>query len=134
MKYCTKCGARAHDEDNFCGKCGERFDMNGNINTPPNVNNSNPETKMRTNSTVSLTFGIISLFALIIALFWFSAMGVITLGLGIPGIVLGAKSCKLGVGKAGLICSIFAVAGLVLAFLITTIIAMIVAGNFAILL
>ena len=34
MKYCTKCGAQAPEDDLYCGKCGTKLDVTGGYVVP----------------------------------------------------------------------------------------------------
>ena len=116
MKYCSKCGFEAQDDDVFCSRCGNRFVIvNEQNNYYQQNNNYRPlDESIKNKGVLSLVFGLIALFSEVVGLFLLWPLGFIALGFSIAGLVLGIKSRKLGMGVAGMVLSIVTIAAIII--------------------
>lgn len=98
-KFCSKCGKEVADGVKFCDGCGQAMEETVAANTSAPVTGEN-----KTNGTVALVCGIVSLI-----LAWWGYFGFVAIALGIVAIIFAIKAKKggkNGMATGGLVCGI----------------------------
>lgn len=123
--FCPNCGAQNADNAPFCANCGSRFEQAPAapvapgytpVGVPPVAPVANPGKGM---GITSMVLGILAILLLCTSLTW------VAIGCAIVGVILGAMGMKKskevgmsnGMGIAGLVCSIIALALCVIAII-----------------
>ena len=111
--YCSNCGKELNQNDRYCANCGTKIDNIVDISTEVNVSKSAEGSR-----TASIVLGILSLVGIFIAIF-----APISVVLSIIGLILAIKANKVYKNTAGIVLNSI---GLLLSFIITSIIALII--------
>ena len=112
--YCTNCGNKLNNNDNFCNNCGEKRIELENINVNSNVvNKNNSSNGMKTASIILGSISIVGSLMFIFAPFCFI--------LSIIGLILGICALKKGKNVPGILLNSI---GFVLSIIMSVIIVM----------
>ena len=96
--YCTKCGNKLNNNDNFCNNCGEKRVELENVNVNNNnVNKNNSSNGMKIASIILGSISIVGSLMFIFAPFCFI--------LSIIGLILGICALKKGKNVSGILLS-----------------------------